>query len=445
MKRSHKIIARALLAGFIILILGLAISWLWINHYLQSENFRRMLSAKASSAIKADGEFLPLHWTGSSVYSDSFQANRKTGGPFELRANQIRADLNLRALFYQTWQIDELNIQSLQVALMPSSETDKPDFPHQSAVNETQSSSSWLPNKTELKQIVIQDALLKWEPTQSSWGKLEGMRLLITPAAEIWNISATGGRLHQSGFPTLEVDQFKLKCSKERLFVTEANLKCPESGLISVNGEVDFTKSDLDLHVKFDGPSVTPFIPENWRAKLKGNLVGTSQVKGSYRDPKSLQVTGSAHLTSAQLEALPILDQIALFTQTQRFRHLILQKASADFVYTPEKLIVTQLIMESDDLLRIEGNFTLVGDAIDGQFQVGIASSSLRWLPGAQSKVFTVTKDGYQWAPMRLTGTLQNPQEDLTPRLIAAAQSQIIDTLGNTAKDALELLKPFIQ
>jgi hypothetical protein len=93
---------------------------------------------------------------------------------------------------------------------------------------------------------------------------------------------------------------------------------------------------------------------------------------------------------------------------------------------------------------------------IDGTFQVGVAPASLQWLPGSQDRVFTQQRAGYVWAPMRLSGPLSKPGEDLSPRLIAAAQGAIIqgvqssvrDTIQtgkDAAKGALDLLMPLFK
>ena len=75
---------------------------------------------------------------------------------------------------------------------------------------------------------------------------------------------------------------------------------------------------------------------------------------------------------------------------------------------------------------------------IDGAFQVGVTPGSLQWLPGAQAKVFTESRGGYLWAPMRLTGPVNKPNEDLTPRLAAAAQGAVIEGVQNAAGEAIK-------
>src|SRR5207302_2348218 len=115
----------------------------------------------------------------------------------------------------------------------------------------------------------------------------------------------------------------------------------------------------------------------------------------------------------------------------QQFRRLNLSKAQGDFTQDDSGLSVENFIAESDGLIRVEGAFTVANGLIDGNFQVGVTPSSLQWLPGSQAKVFTESRGGYVWAPMRLTGPANKPNEDLSPRLIAAAQGAVIEGVQN--------------
>jgi hypothetical protein len=68
--------------------------------------------------------------------------------------------------------------------------------------------------------------------------------------------------------------------------------------------------------------------------------------------------------------------------------------------------------------------------------QLGVTPSSLQWLPGSQERVFTVSRDGYLWSPVRISGLAAKPKEDLSPRLAAAAKSALFDTAEGAAQDA---------
>ena len=176
-----------------------------------------------------------------------------------------------------------------------------------------------------------------------------------------------------------------------------------------------------------------------------------SNVTGSAADGggNGWRARGHVELHDGQMEALPLLDELALFTATARFRQTALQQGRADFDWTPAAVTVSNLLVESAGLLRIEGGFTVRGDQIDGTLQVGVARGSLRWIAGLGARVFDQPeRDGYLWTTTHLHGPVRHPSEDLTPRLVAAAQQEVIDkakqgagSVIDTASSLLDLLK----
>ncbi|MSR65250.1 MAG: hypothetical protein EXS18_05650 [Verrucomicrobiae bacterium] len=399
------------------------------------------MNQKTSGFLKADGEYMPFHWEGFSVYSDGFAARGRASSPFsELRADQIRAELYLRGVFHRAWQIDNLELQRLQVTLGRGT----------SATGLAVESERPAPDKAatlDLRKAVIQDANLNWGEAGKSAGSLQKVRVSVVPEGNAWLINGSGGKLRQTGLPDLATGHLKLRYQHPQLFVTDVQFKLDETGTVDLSGELNFDKpSRLDLLAKFNNITVTPFLPEDWRARLHGNLVGSAKVTGLLDTPESIMVKGSLSLVSGRLEALPVLERIAVFTRTDQFRQFALQRASADFSWVNSTLNVTQLILESEGLIRIEGNFLMEQRVLDGQFQVGVTAASLRWLPGSKSKVFTTERGGYLWAPMRVTGPVDRLREDLSPRLAAAAESEVIEGVKGAvekgAKELLDLLLP---
>lgn len=206
----------------------------------------------------------------------------------------------------------------------------------------------------------------------------------------------------------------------------EAKLRA-EGGEITVNGEVT-EKEKVDLQFKTAGMNVTPLLPEDWRARLHGRVKGDGRIQISLRDGTSSApaVTGHAELQQAVLDALPILDTIAKYTKTDRFRRLILNQVRGDFRYDASGLHVTNLVVESERLIMVKGSFSVVNGQIDGTFDLGITPAPLQFLPGSQDKVFSAPRDGYAWTPLRITGPYPFAARDLSARLYAAAENAVV-------------------
>ncbi len=445
----------ALCLGVAAILAFLALN-IWFNAFLKSDKFRLIISHAALGAVQADGEFLPFHYAGTTIYTDGFQAGGVGTAFFDrLQGDQMRAAFNLHGMLKHTWQIDELDLQRLQISVASSEEREgrAPVEPART----TPGGWGILPNKVDLRQAVVEDANIEWKGRADRPGGVTATRLTVTPddsnnSADAthpgaWNILAEGGHLAEIGLPELGIGSARLKYRRPSLFVLDSELKCKDSGTLAVSGEINFTQA-LDLDIKLNGVPAAPLLPMDWRKRLEGNLNGDVHVRSAMPMTGAPDMEGSLSLSQGRLEALPVLDQIATFTRSQQFRTLDLSIASGDFKRTATRLEVKNFILESKGLIRMEGAFNVVDSTLDGTFQVGVTPGSLQWLPGSQGKVFTASREGYLWTSVRLSGPVGSPTEDLTPRLVAAAQGAIIEGVEKTVKDpvgtVLEGVKSFL-
>jgi hypothetical protein len=137
---SSKFAKIALAAGGFILLLVLvgAISlYIWVNRWLAGEECRKVVSDLVSKELKIEGSFQTLKWSGFSVYSESFTGRGIAGGSVRnIRAEQIRAELNFSALMRGTWEISVITVARMKVDLgatedstlsLPSVASDSPE------------------------------------------------------------------------------------------------------------------------------------------------------------------------------------------------------------------------------------------------------------------------------------------------------------------------------
>jgi hypothetical protein len=408
-----------------------------IDSYLRSDGFRQFVAQKAGGTLHADAELAPLHFSGMNIFADRFQAK---GGPeaafADLQLEQLRADISLRRFFDKAWQVDHFEVQRLRVNL-DGPRADRPVEPTGNPLaapkKESHSESTgWLPNRVEVGRVNVIDTQLLW-----AGGGLRGTALELLPHEGGWQIAGRGGRLEYAKLPPLDVERLQLRYRAPSLFINSAELRQGSSGTVQATGEVNFGQQ-LDIRLTLINVDTVPYLSDDWRVRAKGNVSGEVTVRSPLPMVGGPRLQGSLRLSNGELTALPVLDQIAAFTRTQQFRRLTLTNASGDFDQQGATLRVTKFIAESDGLIRMEGDFTVTGGILDGAFRVGVTPASLQWLPGAQAKVFTESRGGYLWAPMRLTGPVNKPTDDLTPRLAAAAQGAVIEGVQNAAGEAIK-------
>ncbi len=462
--RSRRMLLWSVLpVGLFVVIAGLLGARAWVEGFLRSDDFRHFLERKTSAALRADAHLQPLRWQDTEVFTEALDATGNSGSPFaKLTVEQLRARFDLHALWRRTWRVDGIEVERFAATLGNA----HPVAPDTAAAAEVQPSApsdegqgrgflaGLLPSRVEVGAVTVKDFSLLWNT-----GRVAGTRLTARPrdgGTQNWDIDGSGGQLEEAHFPTVRLTDFNVKSSAHEVFITRATGQSDGGGRLDLSGRqgLDGDRA-LDLTADFDGLPVQPFLPADWRARLHGNATGNVHVTGSANgvhangDGGDWHARGHIELHDGQLEALPLLDELAVFTATERFRQTALQRGRADFVWTPGGVTVSGLLVESEGLLRIEGGFTVRGDQMDGTFQVGVARGSLRWIAGLGARVFDQPeRDGYMWTTTHLHGPVRHPSEDLTPRLVAAAQQEVIDkakqgagTVLDTASSLLDLLK----
>ena len=131
--------------------------------YLRSAGFRRSVDARLSQSLRADAHLDPLQWQGGAVYSAGLDATGQPGSPLgTLTAEQVHADLNLRALWRRVWRVDALGCQRLAAKLPTASGSDwsAPVVVDGSSAPRSSDGgilARWLPDRVEVGEVRVSD------------------------------------------------------------------------------------------------------------------------------------------------------------------------------------------------------------------------------------------------------------------------------------------------
>jgi hypothetical protein len=421
----------------------------WFRVYLRGEAFRAQISRDVSEALGISGEFTPLHWDGATVYSDRFEGPG-VDAPWlrNVRADHIRATVDLFQLARNRLHLEDLTISRLSVALDFDSfpVTAPARFPEVRflAAGLTASPSDDAPPPI-VGRVEIETLELSWVASGAYTGQWTGASLEGTSDGADWVVSGTGGTIEQEGWPPLALDRLEGRFRDPAFHITVLSLHRSEPpGRLTLQGQIGSEEDPrwADLRGTYADIPVGDFLPEDWRARLHGRIFGSFQFQGA---PPTGEFTTEISVRDGRLEALPILDQIALFTGADAFRVLRLHRAEASVFASEDVLEVHGLAAEAPGLLALQGNCEVVDGSILGVLDLGVAPSQLNWLPGAKKRVFHGDRDGYRWTTVKLTGPASHPREDLTQRLVAAAGAEVVegaqDWLEEGLKQARELLE----
>ena len=147
---------------------------------------------------------------------------------------------------------------------------------------------------------------------------------------------------------------------------------------------------------------------------------------------------GRLTISNGTLTALPVLDALAAYADTRRFRVISLSEAHTDWRWQEGGILLSNLVLASEGLVRLEGRITIRDRKLDGLFRLGLAPGTLASIPGAETDVFLPGERGLVWAPLRITGTVDDPKEELTDRLVAAAGLRMFEILPGTGERVIK-------
>jgi UDP-N-acetylmuramoyl-L-alanyl-D-glutamate--2,6-diaminopimelate ligase len=82
---------------------------------------------------------------------------------------------------------------------------------------------------------------------------------------------------------------------------------------VSATGEVVFGER-VDLQAKLDAIDIAPFLSGDWRLRLHGLASGDIRVQSTLPSHGPIAVSGTINLDQGRLEALPVLNEVAAFT-----------------------------------------------------------------------------------------------------------------------------------
>lgn len=409
-----------------------------MRYYLHSDAFRIFLSQEASRKIGAAGEFAPFQWQGLAVDTESFSA-KGNGRIRELRADGLHTEIGLGSVSRGIWEIRGTNVRQLSVAIdTTAAQLKKPITSKLPPKAKSSKSFSWLPQRAELQEIDIQNVAFE-VATKKGRASASGMHFHATQdgTKNAYKIQIEGGqfRLPFSKSPEVRLDRLRARYQENELFLSEANLAIFENGLLNLTGEANFNSQRFSIDGNATGIQCEDLLDPDWSKRFGGEIASTFNV-ANFSGPT--EAHGKLSVANGTVTALPLLDVLAAYADTRRFRVLNLHEARADWRWIDGEVNLNSVVLASDGLARLEGSLVIRGQEIAGKFRLGIAPGTLATIPGAETDVFILGERGMLWAPLTVSGTLKDPEEDLTERLIAAAGLRLLEKLPESSDRVIQ-------
>ena len=432
-------LGRAAVGLIVVGLLVAGVMYAVVRSYLHSEDFRRLLSAKASQAANVTGEFSPFRWEGLAVDTSRFEATGN-GVIQDLRVEGLHTEVGLGGLRRGLWEIMGSRVQRLEISLdaRNPSAIPAPSPLLASNLQSAEKKTGWLPEKVEVQGVDIGDLLVKALLPQGE-ASASGMRLRAEAdrSNHSWRTEAANGTIHLPFhlLPEVRLGRALLRYQDNQVFLTSATASAWKDGSLQTSGEWNTQTGEYSLQGDVSGIKCGDVFNEDWAKRFKGDVSLDFTMENLTGIP-----TARGHFTirNGSVTALPILDSLAAYADTRRFRLITLSEAHTDWNWKKGEILLSNLVLGSDGLIRLEGRLVIRGHNLDGTFRLGLAPGTLASIPGAETDVFHAGDKGLLWAPLHITGTLDDPHEDLTDRLVSAAGTRMFDVIPETGEKVIK-------
>lgn len=421
--------------------------YVWLRQYLSSKEFRQLIVTEAEKSLRAKTSLSALRWDGFQVNSDFFEASGDSSLQ-QLSIEGIKTGIDAGGVVRGVWSVSPSRVTKLSATFdttaVPLPETVIEEPVPAPVVKKSSWYDSWIPQKVETDALIVSDSHIK-VITRDGIGQINGTRWEVEPSDTVakFKLRANAGKINlpYSWAPEAKLERMRMTYQTGYLYLTDATLRLYENGHLDLAGEMDFSQKSYSLEGSLRDVYCHEVLPPDWRQRLTGKLETAFELRSGNPNPT---LKGRLNIHQGMLTALPVLDKLAAYSQSLRFRTLTLHTAECDYEWSGDRIILTNVKLGSEGLVRMEGKITLtrVGPnqpyAMSGDFQVGLAPGTLAQIPGAEEDVFLPGPRGLLWAPMHLSGTTDEPKEDLSARLMAAAGVRMFDIIPATGQKVLK-------
>jgi hypothetical protein len=427
-----------------LLVIGAGVGYFALRSYLHSEGFRKFLGAEVSRAAKMEGSFEAFRWDGLAVQTGGFHATG-TGVMAGVETENINTEVGFGGVRRGVWEISATRISRLGLLLdLTKKDEPEPTEPAERKEEVMKKQPGWVPSGVELEALDIGEIAIKAK-TASGEIHARGMALTATPGQgnKSFKGEILGGTVVSpfGWLPEFRVKRIAGSYRDGSAFITKAEVNAWEDARINAFGEWDSRAKTYSFEGDIDRVKCAELLDENWARRLTGDVSSTFSVDNL---SGAMAMGGDLEIRNGTLTALPMLDSLAAYADTRRFRILQLNEARTKWNWRKGEILLTDIAMGSEGLIRIEGSLSIRGEAIDGRFRLGLVPGTLSKIPGAETDVFLPGPHGLLWAPVHVTGTLEEPEEDLTARLIGAAGMRMFETLPETGETVLRFTQKAI-
>ncbi|WP_395743702.1 hypothetical protein [Prosthecobacter sp.] len=427
----------------------------YIRSYVQTDDFRQKAEALIAARTGGTARLAPLLWNDDTATVADLSVSN---ADWSVDAGGLRAALDFGAIRQGKWSIQNAGTDDLSLRHAAAAPASDPPAPNPARFDESSDGipsflRRFIPSETVISGFEVHRFLFEhggWQisDTQLHLGNWQTGDVSLSARLNGGRLKTPINAPEQKQPLQFDLAKATLRIGDSQCQVSDATLRWKQESEATLRGSLKYETGAWQIFTHVKALPLDEFLNAWWKQRLSGKVEGDFEMAGSRTSPPAWKADVS--LKGGEINGLPILDKLVTYTNTHRFKRLVLDICSASLRPQGDTLRIENIIVQSNGLLRIEGALTIRGRDLEGDFLLGVTPETLASIPGAGNRVFVennpAAPPGLQWTRVHVVGTLDAPQEDLSSRLIGAAgMSLLLDTPGAVVNQGAEtLLKPVL-
>ena len=466
-------------------LLLIGVGYLILVSWLQSDGFREKLTQVIQGASHAQRVSIPQNMDvdgGNLTLPELSLYGAREVEEFSLR--QLHLEVDRSVLFRRILRFNQFSTEEMRLTLRlgqndaKAGTTSRPatGSPTTAATSRSASpaagtGSDKIPvpvsNKGGfLKAVQARSFESLYSDTSLSFGErtlaLKGYRLTAKPRPDVgkdsWNFLIENGRLIVpfACLRNIGVKNASILLSRDAIKLSSCKILLTP-GDIRLRGTYSLKTGNWSARMDVQHANVARILNEEWKKKLTGSLEGYLNFNGDGNTDLTAQ--GEVSLLNGVLQGLPVLSTLKI-DDTLPYLSVPINKASCKLHYPysdPQHNITRAWLFDEIDIRATDGLLLCRGRVVIGQegslsgtLDLGLPSkvvASLGLRPSDPfTQLFNTLPDlpGWIWLRINLSGTIDDPHEDLSVRL-ATLFSQSVSSMSETAAQTLHsVLNSFV-
>jgi len=423
----------------VLILVGVPLGVLFVGAYMlmlsrvRGEGFRKAVSERVTELVGAEVEFGRFKLNGLNLNSRKAVVSGTDGGLMRgAEILSLRTRLKPSTLLSSDWILESLQASSGSLRFGPAvtngvdaaaaADGIAPALPLLAAGIGLGSS----PSNIDISGIKIADCDLFWD------GRVPSTKPFISGsnfsngdlAQPMIGMGFRGGRLAVPGWPEFGIEAISGDLKRGVYQIRRASLLHIDDGALTLEGQLNLMGSgDYRFSGEYSdidpGEVVHPF----WADKVGGDLDGNIVIEGALSKAGSLKAEGEFEIRNFVFSNNRILKRLSLTLGEALLARIQFRTFQGRYRRTADRVELYDLRGEHLSLLKLRGRIVVFADGrLEGQLDLGLPEQILAKAEGGKPIFFGAESDDFSWAKVSLSGLIDDPREDLTPRLRLALQ-----------------------